>query len=644
MQIKIIKKILAAMIVASTISTTPILASALPPQNGAKEKSNQKNESENNPGKKPTADNKMFLITRPEVKKQPPIEKKNQPQNVVKNPLDDDIQKINYILSKPFHSELERIFLVQTIKNFSKDRFFKDWAKTKVDNILNILRSCLSFQDLHQDIATIISDMVEAGCFENLPENKISEMLNFLAQCSCSAAAKKNVLIAISSLVKSKFLENSSSEMIFDVVCILGECSRDMENEINVAVIMKYLASGGYFKSYNQNQINTVLGILNNCAKDDFSKREVAYTIKYLIDLENFQNWPLELVDILDKCSFNSGQPAGIFGSGEAIMSAISRLVERDCFEKCSQTGASKIVNILFRCSGCGCGENEIENIIKYLKEKGYLKHWLEKNIAAKKISTLFKNSEKSEETSKKSESDAESDESYHNAGDQTSESLESDIEIDESKQKKSDDENKKEATPNETAKNHDVVIDLGKKKTTGNKIKKTDTLNKPEIGLLGKKTNRDDEANSLDKNFAETIKNLVKKECCKPGHIGNLSDDKISKIIHMLRYHYNNGGSKKCVAMSIEWLANRNLLRNCSKAKILQIVDILNACADDLDAKKFVAKAITVILQKDFFSTFSTSELKDVKKVLIKCLDGEGAKTFIALAIVIFAEKGLPV
>ena len=38
MQIKIIKKILVVMLVASTISTTPILASVYPPHNGIEEK------------------------------------------------------------------------------------------------------------------------------------------------------------------------------------------------------------------------------------------------------------------------------------------------------------------------------------------------------------------------------------------------------------------------------------------------------------------------------------------------------------------------------------------------------------------------------------------------------------------------------
>ena len=73
MRMKIIKKILAVMIVASTISTTPILASALPPQNGAKEQSCQKNQSENSPDKTQAAENK---ITKPEVKKLPTIEEK----------------------------------------------------------------------------------------------------------------------------------------------------------------------------------------------------------------------------------------------------------------------------------------------------------------------------------------------------------------------------------------------------------------------------------------------------------------------------------------------------------------------------------------------------------------------------------------
>ena len=372
MQIKIIKKILAVMIVASTISTTPILTSACPPKNGAKEKSCQKNESENNPDKTQAANSKMFVITKPEANKQPTIGEKNQSQNVVKNPLDDDIQKMNDILSKPLHSELERRFFVQTIKNLSKYCFFKDWAKTKVDNILITLRSCLISQDLHPDIATIISYMIEVGCFEGLPKNKISGLLNSLAQCAYSAVDKKNVLVVISSLVKSKFLENSSSEMIFNVVCILGECSRDLGNGIHVAIIMKYLASGGYFKAYNQNQIHTVLSILNNCAKDDFAKREVADAIKYLIDLKNFQNQSLELVDILDKCSANSGQSAGIFSSGKAVVLAISRLVECGCFEECSQASASKIMNILLRCSGCGCDESEIENIIKYCGKKNF--------------------------------------------------------------------------------------------------------------------------------------------------------------------------------------------------------------------------------------------------------------------------------
>ena len=613
MQIKIIKKILAVMIAASTISTTPILARALPPKNGAEEKSCQKNESGNNPDKKQTPDNKMFLITQPEVKKQTSIEEKKQSQNVIKNPLDDDIQRMNDIVSRPFHNEPERRFFVQTIKNFSKYCFFKDWAKTKVDNILITLRSCLISQDLHPDIATIISYMLEVGCFEGLAKNKISEILKPLAQCSYSAAARKNVLVAMSSLVRSKFLESSSSEMIFNVVCILSECSRDVESGINVAIIMKYLASGGYFKAYNQNQIHTVLSILNNCAKDDFAKREVADVIEYLIDLGIFQNCPLELVDILDKCSANSGQYPGIFSSGNAVVLAISRLVECGCLEECSQASASQIMNILFRCSGCGCDKNEIENIIKYLKEKGYLKHWLENNIAAKKISTLFKNSESHAE-------------SY------------------EPKKKTSDGENKKTVKTNEPAKTNDIVIDLAKKTTLSNKAKKTAMLNKPEICLLGKKTNCDDKTNSLDKNLSEAIKNLVKEECSKPGSIGNLSDDKISKIIYMLRDHCDNERKKKCVAMAIEWLANRNLLRNFSKSKILQTVDILNACADDFDAKKFVVKAITVLLQKDFLNTFSTSELKNVKKILIKCLDGEGAKALVAFAIKIFAEKGLPV
>ena len=187
-------------------------------------------------------------------------------------------------------------------------------------------------------------------------------------------------------------------------------------------------------------------------------------------------------------------------------------------------------------------------------------------------------------------------------------------------------------------------MIDLTEKGTTSDKNKKTATLNKPETCLLGRKTKRDGEANSLEKNFEKSIKNLVKEECFKPGNIGNVFDDKISKIIDMLRDHYGNGGSKKCVAMSVEWLAHHNLLRNFSKLNVIQLLDILSACADDAAAKKFVAKDIAILSKKDFLNNFSTPELKNVKKILANCLDGEGAKTFVALAIAAFAEKGLPV
>ncbi len=37
-----------------------------------------------------------------------------------------------------------------------------------------------------------------------------------------------------------------------------------------------------------------------------------------------------------------------------------------------------------------------------------------------------------------------------------------------------------------------------------------------------------------MKKNLEEELKNLVKEECSQSGHVGNLSDDKISKIIQM--------------------------------------------------------------------------------------------------------------
>ena len=645
MQIKIIKKILAVMIVASAISTSPGIVSAYPPKNDAKKENFQKNESENRPNSNLSDSNDNFIIAKPEAKKQPVIETKNQEQNVLKSLLDDQIPKINDILSKPFNSEIEREYFVKTIKNFSKHCFFKEWAKIKIDNILVVLRSCLTSQDLQPDISEIILNMIKVGCFENWPENKISDVLTLLKQCSHCAAAKKNVSAAISSFVNKKFLETCSGETIFNFVAILVECSRDMGNELNIASIVKYLVSSGCFKAYDQRQICGVMTILNNCAGNDLAKKYVACSVKYLIDLEHIHYWQQELIDILDKCSVNSEQSSNFFSSAKDVISAISRLVERGFLEKCSQKSASTIMNILFRCSSCDCDESEIENIVKYLQEKGHLKNWMENNVAAKQISGLFKNSE----------SYFESNGSCNSSYDQISQSADDGIELDESKQKPSNETSKSnhdivielsnKSQSNETSKsNHDILIDLSNKRRKRGKNSKTKTLNKPQISLIGKKTTRDDEEKASNKNLEEELKNLVKEECSQSGHVGNLSDDKISKIIQMLRQHLDNGGSKKFIAMTIYQIANRNLLKNFSKSKILQIIYILDECSDDVAAKKFVANDIAIIIKKDLLSNFSTSELKNVKKILIKCLNSNDAKAFVALAIMTFAEKRLTI
>ena len=248
MKLKIIKKLLAAILTAATITVTPGLASAVPHDFLGKKMPAEHNDGEEQEGEQ--AD--IGALAEDEEDEEDEEEEQEGEQADV-GALADDEKKIE----QEILASLDSVF----------------------DEIIE-----LPIQTDNDKISFAFNIAIEADVsqFKQKAPEHMSHIIDKLADCATADVAKEYVVEAIWALAHADLLNVYTHEQIEHVVNILVNCATENNAKENVAGTIAILADKNLLNGYTHAEIGHIVDVLINCATENNAKENVADAVAKL--------------------------------------------------------------------------------------------------------------------------------------------------------------------------------------------------------------------------------------------------------------------------------------------------------------------------------------------------------------------------
>ena len=412
MKSKIIKKMLATIIAASTIIATPSLAIATKKLSG-QNPAQPKNDGQTNRKKKNVNRNRNGGFTRSNNKK----------VKIINPQYQHAWAKLRNAFKKSLYTSEEKIDLVQTINTIIENDWTSGWRKTSMYKLIEILGRCINEPAAREHIANAMASLTSDYFIRPYSPSEISKMVrllqtlssdgNFKEQVAQSVNnltynyllkdpgeyAKKDVSIMINMLFESLdneaaktyiaksvgelsflgFLENLSQDDVSRLTnALINYQINDPELKANVTFAIANLAFNHAFSSFSPDQISTIVDTLIGCADSLDAQKYFANAIVGLLDDELFKKIPenkiIEITNKLKQLSNNNT-------AKKYVALAISRLAYYNLLRGYDDQKMSEIAETLIKCASNEEAKKHVAIAIANLEQDNFLKKYPKSEI-----------------------------------------------------------------------------------------------------------------------------------------------------------------------------------------------------------------------------------------------------------------------
>ena len=250
MSIKIIKKVMATMIVAATISKTPSLVFAGPPKKYLTQ--SQKNQSQN-PG--------------------PNFSELCQIANF----------ELDELLKKSLNTDSEKKEFAEAVKNFAKFRLLKQCPEDKLGELANMLGMCRDNVDAQKDVVEALSRLLIGKLLKANSKIEVKEIINILYDCLPNGALE-DFLRSVCALTHLSY-EIQSKDEIEKLTDILENCSQaenlrsEVARSIRLLITQKIVAQSynHHAQQISDNCVAKIKIILDRCSTRESAKEDILH-------------------------------------------------------------------------------------------------------------------------------------------------------------------------------------------------------------------------------------------------------------------------------------------------------------------------------------------------------------------------------
>ena len=231
--------------------------------------------------------------------------------------------------------------VAKTLENISSQNLFRG---DSIDQILNILKECSKYHNHGRYIAKTIENMANNNVFGN---NSLNQVLNILHACSkYGGYDSESVPRAITKMADNGILNDQSIDET--LVQILQKCSEHRDSKYATAGAIERLAQLNLLNQCSTDKLKQVIDSLLLCLEDyDFSPKASVFSAIKTMAYKN----------VLDKCDADqiykiACASIDYMGDDECLNldlsdSAINDLANKNMLNKCTDNQIQQIVSLL---------------------------------------------------------------------------------------------------------------------------------------------------------------------------------------------------------------------------------------------------------------------------------------------------------
>ena len=408
MKSKVIKKMLAALIAASTIIATPSLSIAtkkLSKQNAkqsknvgqtSKKKKKQNKRSTNNKNKNTKAINILYqnawaklesALKKSTYTSEEKIDLAQTINTVVESGWADEwnkasVYKLIEILSICINEPAAKEYVAKAMINLTSCYLVRQYCKTEFSKMVQLLNILSLDNDFKEQVAQSISNLTYNYLLKAPNEydrKDILTIVNILFRSLDNEAAKTYIAKSVGELSFLGFLENLTQDDILRLTnALINHQINTPELKANITFAIANLAFSHSFTNYSPNQISKIINTLIECTDSLDAQKYFANAIVGLFDDTLFKQLSsskiMQITNKLKECSNNSA-------AKKYVALAISRLAYYDLFKNYNDNEMSEIAKALVECASDEEAKKHVAIAIANLEQDNFLKNYPKSEI-----------------------------------------------------------------------------------------------------------------------------------------------------------------------------------------------------------------------------------------------------------------------
>ena len=297
MKTKILKRILAIMLSASTVMTMSGLVMAGPDDKpkkmlGQKRLRDEENESEGEEEEEEEEGYSMHESFSDDEEEdydedkhhEYPLygddeEKEEKEENKAENiSSKTQISEFEALLNKPIESDVDGKEFASVVMNMLKVKLLKDSMKSNLYRIMPLLLQCSGYDKARANVAGALRDFAQKGLFNGFKEGQVNELIDILKRCAQTDEARANVARALGNFAQKGLFNGFGVGQSSELIDILNICAQTDKARANVADSLNCIG-GGFWDEANEKQIGVLIDTLNKCAQTGKACSKVAFTV-----------------------------------------------------------------------------------------------------------------------------------------------------------------------------------------------------------------------------------------------------------------------------------------------------------------------------------------------------------------------------